>query len=226
MGKHVLLFPGFGETSFKMSALSYWLQLAGYETEIIDYPSTMGTAEELIADYFVPAMKKRAEKPVIHCVTNSIGGILLRGFLASHEQPNLGRVVMIGPGHKGSHVLEIVRHHPLAKLLLGPLINQAGDDKDAYACQLPSYVDFDLGIIAGGISLDPVAYCISPQMQDGRVTVESSKIDGMKDHVVLPIPHEMLAHHPLTSVQVIHFLQRGYFNHIPGFCISYSRQAA
>ena len=214
MRERVLLFPGLGELPFKMSALSHWLQMAGYDTEIIDYPSTKGTAEELIADYIAPAMRDRAHLLVVHCVTNSLGGILLRGFLAQEEQPNLGRVVMICPGHHGSAFLELIRHHPLAALLLGPVLQQSGNGKEAFPLQLPPSVDFDLGIIAGGLAIDPMAYMIAPEMQDGRVTVASSKIDGMKDHIVLPVPHEMLSQHPLTGIQTVAFLKNGKFPHL------------
>lgn len=226
MRESVLLFPGHGEMPVKMAALSYWLRWAGYITEIIDYPSTRETAEELVANHFAPAMKARENLPVVHCVTNSLGGILLRGYLATHRQPNLGRVVMICPGHHGSEVLEVIRHHPLASAVMGPVIQQSGTGREAYPKQLPPRVDFELGIIAGGISIDPLAYCVAPEMQDGRVTVASSRIAGMKDHIILPLPHEMLAYHPLTAAQAIAFLKNGQFDRALPFALDTMQQAA
>ena len=132
---------------------------------------------------------------------------------------------MIAPGHSGSEIFEVARYHPFARAIYGPVLEQSGIGRQSYSKQLPPRIDFELGVIAGGISLDPFAYMIAPEPQDGRVSVESTRIDGMRDHIVLPTSHELLAHHPLTVMQVIHFLRAGRFLHDP-FGWSASAEAA
>ena len=46
---------------------------------------------------------------------------------------------------------------------------------------------------------------------DGRVSVESTKLDGMKDHVTLRTTHAWLPTNKKAMRHVHHFLQRGFF---------------
>ncbi len=210
----VVLLHGLAESPLTMASLELALRQAGYDVFNQAYPSTTATIEKLTDAYVKPLFPKFANAPRVHFVTHSLGGVLLHYALQDNQPANLGRVVMTAPGLHGSEALETYRHIWLFRMLFGPAAYQSGTQSDAFAKCLKQEATYDLGVISGCVSLDPVANLFIPWPHDGKISVERTKIVGLKDHLVLPTSHDMIPSDPAAIAQTLRFLRVGSFFHL------------
>mgnify|MGYP001819563882 FL=1 len=210
----VVLLHGLARTSVSMNKMERELAAAGFATANIDYPSREHTVEEL-AELAVPegiaACRAREGVDTIHFVTHSLGGILVRQYLSNHELPELGRVVMLGPPNQGSVAVDELRDVPGFDWLNGPAGRQLGKGENSVPLKLGP-ADFELGVIAGNRSIDPITSAVLENPDDGRVSVEDTKLDGMADFIVVDHSHAFMMRMRRTIELTETFLRNGRFS--------------
>ncbi len=208
----VVLLHGLWPVSESMAELQSKLERSGYQTSYVTYPSRQNTIPELAASAVgegVASCRKQSARS-IHFVTHSLGSILLRVYLQQTALPELGRVVMLGPPNQGSQLAEAVQSWPLAGWLLGPAGLALGTDESSLVQQLPP-VDFELGVIAGTLAINPLGLLFIDGPNDSVVSVASTRVEGMDDHVVLPVLHSIMMRDNEVIDHSIHFLKTGNF---------------
>jgi len=206
----VILLHGLARTSRSMASLERALKKAGYHTYNHNYASTKHTVQYLAGRTLPKAIQACAKNQKIHFVTHSMGGILLRQYLQEHSIENLGRVVMLGPPNQGSEVVDTLGNFPGFKLINGPAGMQLGTDTQSIINALPP-VDFELGVISGTRSINLILSQILPKPNDGKVSVESTKVEGMSKHLVLPVTHTFMMNNKKVIQAVLSFLKQGTF---------------
>jgi len=72
-------------------------------------------------------------------------------------------------------------------------------------------VSFDLGVIAGNLSFNPFFSAMLGDANDGKVRVERTRVEGMKDFLVVPYWHPLMMFSPKVVAQVLHYLEAGAF---------------
>lgn len=208
----VILLHGLARTSKSMLPLEQALHAQHYRVVNVDYPSRAFTVE-ILAEKAIPPALVACRHPTInkiHFVAHSLGGILVRQYLDKEKIPELGRVVMLAPPNRGSQIVDNLKMLPPFGWINGP----AGKELGTEATSLPNRlgaVDFDLGVIAGTTSVNLLLSLYLPNPDDGKVSLENTKIDGMQDFISLPVSHPYIMKDEDAITQIIHYLQHGQF---------------
>ena len=195
-----------------MTQLQAALENEKFTVANIDYPSREQPIEELaktaVADGIDQCQEHSPDS--IHFVTHSLGGILVRQYFQSNELDELGRVVMLGPPNQGSEVVDKLGSWWVFRKLNGPAGSELGTGKDSTPNSLGP-VHFELGVIAGDRSINRINSRMITAKDDGKVSVAFTKVEGMKEHIVLHATHTFIMKNKRAIEHTIRFLKTGSF---------------
>jgi pimeloyl-ACP methyl ester carboxylesterase len=206
----VILLHGLIRSDRSMQKLENALREQGYAVYNVSYESRSKGIEALAEEAIAPALAEVSPRHELHFVTHSLGGILVRQYLENHDIDNLGRVVMLGPPNKGSEVVDRLKDFPGFRFVHG----DAGLELGTGATSLPNRLgqaNFDLGVIAGTRSINLFLSLMIPGANDGKVSVESTRLEGMRDHLEMEVTHPFMMRNDRVIEQVIHYLKTGRF---------------
>lgn len=208
----VILLHGLVRSAKAMEPLSRALDQQGFYSVNEDYPSRHHSIEVLADKAINSALEKCPKGLDINFVTHSLGGILVRQYLSKRSIERLNRVVMLGPPNQGSEVVDKLKHVLGFRFMNGPAGMQLGTDEASVPKTLGG-ANFELGVIAGTRSINWGLSSLIPSTDDGKVSVESTKIEGMADHIEMSVTHPFMMKNKQVIEQVIFFLRNGSFNH-------------
>ncbi|SDK37555.1 esterase/lipase family protein [Microbulbifer yueqingensis] len=208
----VILLHGLTKDAASMVPLQQRLAAAGFHTVNIDYPSRKGPIQELAVEAVEAGLARCAQAGAapVNFVTHSMGGLLVRYYYRNRSVAGLGRVVMLAPPNQGSRVGDWLDHIPWIKDVNGPAGRQMGTGEGSLPLQMGP-VRFELGVITGDRSRNPFASAILEGPDDGRIRVESAKVEGMCAFYVVPLTHGRIMLDADVIEQSLRFLWRGYF---------------
>jgi len=175
-----------------MSYIEFNLKSQGYEVININYPSVKHDFSTL-SDIVWNQIKEYSGEAKIHFVGYSMGGLLVRTILHKYKPKYLGRVILVGSPSKGSEIADLLQNNFFYKRLVGPAGKELVTEQQILK-EISYKVDYEIGCIAGvlnGISkiIYPISYFLLKKQSDGRVSLDSTKIDGVKDYIIVALLH-------------------------------------
>jgi pimeloyl-ACP methyl ester carboxylesterase len=170
------------------------------------YPSvTRSLADNCAA---LAAFVDRVPCDTVHLVGHSLGGVVICAMLESCRPARIGRVVCLGSPLRGSRTAARLARWPGGSHLVGQCLG----DVQARGGLAPCHAGVPVGSIAGRVPLG-MGRLLGPftEPNDGTVAVAETELEGLADHLVLPVSHVALLWSAAVAAQTEHFLLRGRF---------------
>lgn len=212
-GEGVILLHGLCRTNRSMDRMEAAFAAAGFTVVNVDYPSRVSAVEPLGEKVIGRALEdprlRGCER--VHFVAHSLGGILVRSYFARRSEPRLGRVVMLGPPNQGSEVVDRLGSWSLFRRINGPAGSQLGTDAASVPNSLGA-VRFDLGVIAGDRTINWINSLMIAGRDDGKVSIDRTKVEGMKEHIVVHVSHPFLMKDRGVVAAALRFVESGSFS--------------
>ncbi len=209
MTKTAILLHGLGSHPLALNGLKRRLQKLGFEVHAPYYPSLSLNIEQAL-EVVRPQLEAVPPEKPLYLVTHSMGGIIARLWIAQFKPVNLAKVVMFAPPNHGTELVDWLGHLPFLRFLLGPAFLELSAAPHSLPNRLPP-PDFEVGIIAGTRALNPVGGHILPKPNDGIVSAQSTRLQGMSDYLITPYSHRVMLSVPAVIKRAIGFLQLGRF---------------
>lgn len=205
----VVLLHGFMRNARSMKPVEDCLRCNGYYVCNWDYPSRdeciSGHGENLVC-LLKRIAKVRPGQP-IHFVSHSVGGLIVRAAVSHPECPQeakIGRAVMLAPPNQGAGLARHFRNFEPFRWFMG---SKTGCQLMTYEpCEVAALGQFpdtmDVMVIAGsrGINL------WFRQPNDGKLSVEETRLDTPHEHCTLYVTHSLIMCSPQVLCMTKNFL--------------------
>lgn len=209
----IVLLHGIARRSSSLATLEAALKAEGYRTLNLDYPARSQCIADIVAFMRAPVARFCEDlEGRLHFVTHSMGGLVARAYIHRHRPERLGHVVMLAPPNEGSEIADTLGNNLLFRAFFGPAGSELGTVRPDALCEILGEVDYPLGVIAGDRSFYPVGSLMLPGANDGRVSVERTKVAGMADHITIHATHPLIMRNRTAIAQTLHFLKHGRFD--------------
>jgi len=178
----------------------------GFDPRQYSYPTVQAGLDENVRR--LHEFLSEVPRDTVHLVCHSLGGVLALHTLTRFPDRRHGRVVCLGSPLRGSLAARAMASLPFGQEILGATIRDA-----VLSGGLTEYRgEREVGVIAGtlGVGLGVVIEGL-PSPNDGTITVEETKLPGIKDHLELAVSHTGLLVSPEVASQTAYFLRHGEF---------------
>jgi len=204
--KHVfLILHGLGRHRSSMSKLTKALRKKGFSAYSLNYPSTFQPVESH-GDDLEHLLNGLDGVTAVSFIGHSLGGLVARTLLSRknswRNKIDAEQLITLGTPNNGAKIADMMNGLKLFHIIAGP----SGQDVMAHKVQdLPS-PDIPTFVIAGGRGMKAGYNPLFGEDNDGIVTVNETKIDGMTNFKRIKVIHTTIMDHPETLQAILDFI--------------------
>lgn len=190
-----------------MEGLAEALHEAGYETLSVPYASFRKSMNEIVDDVEAE-LRKVDDGKMVHVVTHSMGGIVLRYLVERVPELVQGKVVMLAPPNQGSEIIDWLDQLPI-KSLVRRLVGPGGMELATHQVRkkVPGFsAEREVAVVMGRKWTVPFFTPLLDGEHDGIVSVERGKVEGMSEMEVLNVDHTFMMAEGQVREKVLSFL--------------------
>ena len=206
-GPPVVLLHGLWRGWHAMEPLARALNRGGFSTLNLPYPSTRLPIPALV-ERIRQAVDEIAGASPIHFITHSLGGIIVRALVAAPLPWKVGRIVMLAPPNGGSEIVDWSQNHPLLQFMLGPAGRALGTHGVPQSLP-PLPANSEVAVIMGKRCSIPIFRNLLATDNDGIVSAERGKVQGLRGFTVIDADHTFIQMHPEAIRLSLEFLKTG-----------------
>ncbi len=208
----VILVHGFNNDDSDMFPLKTRLNRLGYRSFTVNLPLRFSALDECISSFenqFQQLVPSLGYYNKIHFIGYSMGGLVIRSFLANNTVVKLGRCVLIATPNQGTKLADISEQllKPLGQIYKPLKSLRTSSISIGKPINTPKP---EIGVIAGNANKHFLRVFLTGE-NDGRVEVESTKCDDMIDFMIRPYGHKEIHHQAEIAELIDVFLQTGKF---------------
>ncbi|PCJ54906.1 MAG: hypothetical protein COA70_04240 [Planctomycetota bacterium] len=195
------------------SRLSFWrledkLKQDGWQVAALSYPSTHQSLQQH-ADHLAEVVEHLRGYRSVHFVTHSLGGIVVRRFLADggvwQQRISIKRIVMIGPPNQGAVFAEKVEAFPPYTWIFG----DAGKSLTPSAMKSLPAPEMPFLVIAGSRGNKDGWNPVLQGDDDFVVRVEETHLQGETGHLLVKGLHGLMMNNNGVIAATLMFLRNG-----------------
>ena len=199
----IILLHGQGRTRLSMVILSKRFRSTGYQTANFPYNQTSDSLDE-ISDQLIGFIREKVKTTSYHLIGHSLGNIIIRNAFREEYPAGLGKIVMLAPPNQPAHLAKLLTKNLIYRWFTGDSGQKLSEEEFYRDLPAPT-VPF--GVIAG----DKGQSLTFSEPNDAVVTVESTKLEGMADWLLLHHGHTFIMNCKDTFEYCQHFIERGRF---------------
>jgi pimeloyl-ACP methyl ester carboxylesterase len=207
-GKAVIAIHGITRSSKTYHAMRPALEKDGYMVVGFDYPSTQIDIQQA-AGYLNRVIQSLDGIEEIDFVVHSLGGLVARSWFKEHFDLRVKRMVMLGTPNRGAEMADMLRKNAAFRLIMGPAGQQLVTGDGGTIAKLPVPL-CEFAVIAGGRGADGYNPLVAGD-DDLVVSVESTKLPGATDFLMVRAIHTFLLSNPEAIEATVRFLDTGHF---------------
>ncbi|MBL4801657.1 MAG: alpha/beta hydrolase [Emcibacter sp.] len=201
-----LLLHGLGRHSNSMKKPEKFLRQHDFAAYALNYPSTFQSVEQH-ADGLELLLNNLDGVTSVSFIGHSLGGLVAWELLSRKEgwrkRTTARHLIMMGTPNNGARISDIMSSLKLFRAIAGP----SAQDLLPYRRQNLTSPDIPTCIITGGRGTKAGFNPLLGEDNDGIVTVNETKVDGMTSFTLINNIHTTLMNHPKSLQALLDFIK-------------------